>query len=69
MYKNALNCFARLVRLLLGETAIANQKLELGADPNLQVLTVTGSSPIFKGDTAPISGTEEYMYIIYDYFS
>jgi len=38
-------------------------------DPNLQVLTVTGSSPIFKGDTAPISGTEEYMYIIYDYFT
>lgn len=39
------------------------------ADPNLQVLAITGASPTFKGDTAPISGTEEYMYIIYDYFT
>ena len=40
------------------------------ADPGLQVLPQTGAIPTITGTyTLPAGGTEEYMYIIFDYFT
>ena len=39
-------------------------------DPGLQVLPQTGAIPTITGTyTIPAGGTEEYMYIVFDYFS
>jgi hypothetical protein len=59
--------FCRSNTLYPGTTAGYNSLI---ADPNLQVLTVSSPSlGTVQGDVTIPSSTDQYMYIIYDYFS
>ncbi len=62
-------------RLLFCRSAVLHSPDAAGyaallADPGLQVLPQTGAVPTITGTyTLPAGGTEEYMYIVFDYFS